>query len=152
MTSALRFGAVGALCAVCLWGCGDAYSTHVPEQRTIVPMALEPTWIDVAETQEAVAYVFTPNETHFVVAQPDFGPNIAVEFDSGAGKGCEQAPVLPESAVPRIWPQTHVFPVCLTLIPQGGLTPGGTRTVSIEVDSDGTLVTAQHSPFFVVGD
>ena len=129
-------------------GCGDAYSTHVPAQKRVVHMFLDKEAMLVDQQEEVVAYVFTPSETHYVIAQPDFGPGIIVEFDSGAGKGCAQADA-GDVIVPNIWEPTHVFPICLTLIPQHGAALGP-RTVSIEVDSGGMLIVAQHPSFFVV--
>ena len=139
---------LNAVLLLCVAGCGDAYSTHVPAQKQIVHMFLSKEAMLVDQQEEVIAYVFTPSETHYVIAQPDFGDGIIVEFDSGAGKGCAQADT-GDIIAPNIWEPTFVFPICLTLIPQHGAALGA-RTVSIEVDSDGALIVAQHPSFFVV--
>ena len=137
-----------AFVVLTLTSCGDAYSTHIPAQKRVVHMFLSKEAMLVGQQEEVIAYVFTPSDTHYVIAQPDFGPGIIVEFDSGAGKGCAQADIN-DVIVPNIWEPTFVFPICLTLIPQHGAALGP-RTVSIEVDSGGILIVAQHPSFFVV--
>ncbi len=103
--------------------------------------------VSLEEPQDIVAYLFTPSDEHYVTAQPDFGPGIAVEFDSGAGEGCTTAPPLTDP-VPDLWETTYVFPICLTLIPQAQAPPG-LRTVVVEVDSAGALLVQTAELTFV---
>lgn len=125
--------------------CGDAYSTHVPEQKVVVPMDLNHTTVYMNDLpMELFAYVFTPSENHYFV-EFDFGPGLAIiEYDAGSN-GCEKAKPYDEP-IPNLWETTHVFPICVTIEALPSLQPND-RTLFIDVESDGIQIRAHQIGF-----
>ncbi len=100
--------------------------------------------MDADKPVEIDAYVFTPSSNHYVV-DFDFGPGISIVESESGGEGCEKAEPY-DSAIPNLWETTYVFPICLTLQPQPFIAYGD-RTVSIDVESNGTQIRAQYQGF-----
>jgi hypothetical protein len=129
----------GLVC--CGTACGDAYSTHLPRQKTSSQIILLPDNLRVGDTLDLHAVILTPTDTNYISGY-EFGPGLDVlNFDTGAGKGCQDV-VTEGLEVPDLFHPTYLFPVCLTLVAQAGA-PLGQRTVSMDVESNGTPVVAR---------
>jgi hypothetical protein len=136
-------GALVALVLVAAGGllaCGDAFSTHLPAQKTSAVMVLLPDNARVGETVDVHAVIFTPHAVNYVTRY-DLGSGVdLLYFDTGGGLGCAEVDVQGLQAPPPL----HLFTLCLTvaLRTTAGL---GERSVSLEVQSDGTAVVARAS-------
>lgn len=142
------FWALSTLVAVALFGsCGDGYSDHVPSQKIGSELILLPDNVRIGDLLELYAVAVTPSDVNYITNY-EFGSGIDVlNFDTGAGRGCEQVN-LDEIDAPTRFEPTYLFPICLTIIAQD-YAEMGERTVSIDVESGGEPVVSR-GVFFVL--